>query len=330
MDVSRGVGQEAYQVAETTIQLAPLPSPPSLQNKDKQHLLAEIAGLASDAAAIALLAGKGPLSAIRLLETGHGVLGSSLQDFRVDISELEKKHPDLARSFISLRDQLDAPLSQSGVDVEAAETSTETDLRHKAVSRMPLLLGEIRSCPGFENFLLPPSEAELRSAAARGPIVILNVNRHRCDALIVEQAALRVVQLPELSPKKIPAQAPHVRSGETLEWLWTVVAQPVLDALGHSKTPVTNSWPHIWWIPTGVLAGFPIHAAGRYLECNSGAVLDRVVSSYGSSIKTIIHSHQKQEPPTPMSRPCDVVLVAMQDRPEQNSLRHINSEILAV
>ncbi|KAI7762750.1 hypothetical protein LZL87_008191 [Fusarium oxysporum] len=313
MDVSQGGGHDAYLVAEATIQLAPLLSPPSLHTKDKQHLLAEIAGLASDAAAIALLAGKSPLSAIRLLETGRGVLASSLQDLRVDISALENRHPDLARSFVTLRDQLDAPLLQGGANAEATDTSTGTDQRHEAVNRMPLLLREIRSCPGFEHFLLPPSEAELRAAAARGPIVILNV-----------------VQLPQLSPKKILAQAPYVRSVEMLDWLWTAAAQPVLDALGFSKTPAADSWPHIWWIPTGMLAGFPVHAAGRHLECNSSAVLDRVVSSYGSSIKTIIHSRQNRNPPTPIRGPRNVVLVAMQDTPGQKSLRHARSEIIAV
>ncbi|KAF5989603.1 TPR domain-containing protein [Fusarium bulbicola] len=330
MDVSQGGGQEAYLVAEATIQLAPLLSPPSLENKDKQHLLAEIAGLASDAAAIALLAGKGTLSAIRLLETGRGVLASSLQDLRVDISELQMKHPDLAHSFVTLRDQLDAPLSPGGADAEATETSTESDQRHKAVNRMPILLGEIRSRPGFEDFLLPPSEAELRAAATQGPIVIINVSRHRCDALIVEQAALRVVQLPQLSQKKTLAQAPHVRSVETLEWLWDVAASPVLDGLGYSKTPATDSWPHIWWIPTGLLAGFPIHAAGRHSECNYSTVLDRVVSSYGSSIKAVINSRRKPDPPMPMGGPREVVLVAMQDTPGQQSLQHADSEILAV
>ncbi|KAH7490294.1 hypothetical protein FOMA001_g3712 [Fusarium oxysporum f. sp. matthiolae] len=248
----------------------------------------------------------------------------------VDISALEKRHPDLARSFVTLRDQLDAPLLQGGADAEATDTYIGTDQRHKAVNRMPVLLGEIRSCPGFEHFLLPPSEAELRTAAARGPIVILNVSRHRCDALIVEQTALRVVKLPQLSPKKILALAPHVRSVETLDWLWTAAAQPVLDAMGFSETPATDSWPHVWWIPTGILAAFPFHAAGRHLEYSSSAVLDRVVSSYGSSMKTIIHSRQRRNPPTPIKGPPNVVLIAMQDTPGQKSLRHASSEIIAV
>ncbi|KAF4953945.1 hypothetical protein FGADI_5594 [Fusarium gaditjirri] len=145
-----------------------------------------------------------------VFSTGRGVLASSLQDLRVDTSALEERHPELARSFVTLRDQLDAPSSQGGADAEARETSGGTDQRHKAVNRMPVLLEEIRSSPGFKDFLLPPSEAE----AARGPIVILNVSRHRCDALIVEQTALREVQLSHLSPKKILAQAPHVRSIE--------------------------------------------------------------------------------------------------------------------
>jgi hypothetical protein len=197
----------------------------------------------------------------------------------------------LSRSFVTPRDQLDAPLLQGGADAEATDPNIGTDQRHEAVNRMPVLLGDIRSCPGIEDFLIPPSEAELRAAAARGPIVILNVSRHRCDALIVEQAALRVVKLHQLSPKKILAQAPHVRSVETLGWFWTAAAEPVLDALGFFETPTTDSWPHIWWVPTGLLAGFPIHAAGRHLECNSSAVLDRMVSSYGSSMKVIHQDH---------------------------------------
>ncbi|KAI8648309.1 CHAT domain-containing protein [Fusarium sp. Ph1] len=330
MDVSLEGGRDAYLVAETTIQLVPLLSPPSLQTKDKQHLLSAIAGLASDAAAIALLADKGPLAAVRLLETGRGVLASSLQDLRVDISGLEERHPELARSFVTLRDQLDAPLSHDEGDPEDTETYAGSDQQHEAVNRMPVLLREIRGHPGFERFLLPPSEAEMKHAAARGPIVVINVSRHRCDALIVEKVGMRVIKLPQLSPKKILARAPHVRSLETLDWLWTTAVHPVLDALGFSEPPTADSWPHVWWIPTGPLVGFPFHAAGKHLDCNSNASLDRVVSSYGSCIKTIIHSRQQQNPPIPAKGFDNVVLVAMQDTPGQKSLQHASSETIEV
>lgn len=320
---------QAYLAAKTTIELVPLLSPPSLQTKDKQHLLSEVVGLASDAAALALIAGKGPLAAIQLLETGRGVLASSLQDLRADLSVLQQKHPELADSFITLRDQLDAPPSQSQNDPEATNTPVESDRRHEAVNRMPLLLKEIRDQPGFQRFLLPSSEAEMREAAAHGPIVILNVSS-RCDALIMERTDIRVVELHHVSRNEILKRARHLQSLETLGWLWNVVVKPVLDALEFTEPPSDDSWPHVWWIPTGPLAGFPLHAAGHHIQRDSSTTLDRVVSSYSSSIKTIIHHRHESSPQIPADGSGDIVLVAMQNTPEQKSLQHTRDEISAV
>lgn len=51
----------------------------------------------------------------------------------VDISALEKRYPDLARSFVTLRDQLDAPLLQGGADAEATDTYIGTAQRFNNV-----------------------------------------------------------------------------------------------------------------------------------------------------------------------------------------------------
>ncbi|KAK2130658.1 hypothetical protein NOF04DRAFT_1273697 [Fusarium oxysporum II5] len=191
---------------------------------------------------------------------------------------------------------------------------------------MPVLLGDIRSCPGIEDFLLPPSEAELRAAAARGPIVILNVSRHRCDALIVEQAALRVVKLPQLSPKKRLAQAPHVRSVETLDWFWTLWAflRPLLPILGHifggNRLDCLPDFLFTQQEDTWNVISVPSLTEW----CHHTGHPSR------SSIKTIIHNRQKRNPPTPIRGSHNVVLVAMQDTPGQKSLRHASSKIIAV
>ncbi|KAJ4200804.1 hypothetical protein NW759_015830, partial [Fusarium solani] len=124
----------AREANATTIELVPL-TPPSLQNTDKQNLLSQVIGLASDAAAIALHAGKGPVPAIELLETSRGVLASSLQDMRTDLSPLQKQYPELARSFVELRDQLDPPTSQRTLVTAGSTpiaTRAEADRRHKA------------------------------------------------------------------------------------------------------------------------------------------------------------------------------------------------------
>jgi hypothetical protein len=95
---------QAYQTAYRTLSLVPLLTPRSLETSDKQHLLTDIVGLASDAAAIALNAAKTPFDAIQVLELGRGVIAGSLNEMRADISELQQKHPQLAEEYINLRD----------------------------------------------------------------------------------------------------------------------------------------------------------------------------------------------------------------------------------
>lgn len=63
--------KSAFAIVEEAINLIPLLSTRSLQNSDKRHLLSAIAGLSSNAAAIALHLNKGPAIALGLLEAGR-------------------------------------------------------------------------------------------------------------------------------------------------------------------------------------------------------------------------------------------------------------------
>ncbi|KAK1456147.1 hypothetical protein CMEL01_16559 [Colletotrichum melonis] len=338
----------AHNIAEAAVNLIPLLSPLSLQSTDKQYQLRQVAGLASDAAALALLVDHQQLvqpasentdvirvdqvllSAIRLLETGRSVIASSLQDIRTDLSSLQGQLPELAQSFVELRNMLDRPASGDNLDAHSLVRPpyAAVDQRHQASSRMSTLLDEIRRQPGFETFLMAATEAQMRTAAAHGPFVIINVSQHRCDALIIEQAGIRVVELEQLTQDEILSKAGQIKSLETLSWLWTAVAKPVLDALGFTKTLADNdSWPRVWWIPTGSLVRFPIHAAGHHLQGNSETVLDRVVSSYASSIKSIINTRQQGHQKPPVNLDSKVVLVAMQETPAQSVLHHAVDEV---
>jgi hypothetical protein len=65
-----------------------------------------VVGLASDTAAAALQVAKGPLDALAFLEEGRGILATSLEDMRRDISDLRNSHPGLVEQFDCLRDEL--------------------------------------------------------------------------------------------------------------------------------------------------------------------------------------------------------------------------------
>ena len=77
-----------------------------------------------------------------------------------------------------------------------------------------------------------------------------------------------------------------------LEWLWDSFAEAVLCELGYiAKISGSSHWPRVWWCPTGIISFLPIHAAGYHRAPIQGrTVIDRVVSSYTSSIRALKYS----------------------------------------
>ncbi|KAF3032013.1 hypothetical protein E8E11_000208 [Didymella keratinophila] len=159
--------QQAFQDASAAVELIQKLTERALGNSDKQYMLGQIVGLASDAAAVALNAEQGPLVALRLLEQGRGVLAAFLGEMRTDISDLQTIHPHLATEFKRLRDVLDTPATkQSFPDQEGGPPISEdiATMRSRAGIDFDNLLAEIRQQSGFEDFLLPPTEEELKVA----------------------------------------------------------------------------------------------------------------------------------------------------------------------
>lgn len=310
--------KEASSLLEGAVQLLPIVSPRVLANDDKQHMLGQFSGLASMAAAISLEAGTDEQQALELLELGRCVIAGLLLEIRTDISELKQQHPKLATEFESLRNELDLP---SGETAPLGDTASlwrsQANRRFQADERLKELITEIRSQPGFENFLLPPTREELMAAASQGPIVIINVSSYRCDAFVIEHHQIRVLSLPNLKEDELERRLHQhsVGSLPTLQWLWTAAAGPILEALGYGHLPLGDDWPHMWWIPTGVLSHFPIHAAGIHNKGSTEAVLDRVMSSYASSVKALVygrrHSPKKHAGPGLEH----ALLVAMEETP---------------
>ncbi|KAM6514012.1 hypothetical protein FALCPG4_015195 [Fusarium falciforme] len=312
--------QQAYEASSVAIRLIPRLVPRSLEHSDKQHMLRQVVGLASDAAAVALFAEKGPLAALNFLEEGRGVLAASFEELRVDVLDLYERHPELADQFVRLRDRLDLPTTPATSLLDGDRKSSwqaQASQRSDANQDFDKLILEIRNQTGFEDFLLAPDAEEMQAAASYGPIVVINVSKYRCDAVIVEQHQIRSLALTHLSEKAIEEKAQDANKGslKVLEWLWDVVANPILDFLDFTQTPDNETWPHIWWITTGILSKFPLHAAGRHSRGSTQTVLDRVMSSYSSTVKAIIHGRRRRIPAASPTTPDQALLVAMQDTP---------------
>ncbi|WP_432013818.1 CHAT domain-containing protein [Streptomyces cucumeris] len=308
------------------------------------------AGLASDAAACAIGLGD-PDRALRLLEQGRGVLLGQGLGIGAAPPELRAEHPGLTHRLEELRTALDRPeesvLGSAGSVADrsgASPCGPGGEDRHALAAEWERLTERIRRQPGFEGFLRAPEIPELLAASGgQGPVAVVNLSELRCDTLVLTRRAVRAVPLPALNLAEAVRRAdtffPAVRTAEdtgaaeadrtaararvreTLEWLWTAVAEPVLGALGLTGRRSRGSRdgaPRLWWVPTGPLTGLPLHAAGRHDASGRAAdsVLDRVVSSYAPTVHALARAVRRggDEPPG-AEEPLVVAVPATPDAP---------------
>ncbi|KAL8367900.1 hypothetical protein RB599_003698 [Gaeumannomyces hyphopodioides] len=324
---------ESSQLLQEAVELLPTVSPRSLNHTDKQHMLANFAGLASMAAATALNAGKEASHALQLLELGRGVIAGLLMDMRGDISDLKRKHPSLADEFVVFRDALDSsadrPTSANSND-NTSSWESRARRRREADQKFSELIKIIRDQPGFNGFLRTPTADNLMAAANPDPIIVVNLSRYRCDAFLVERDRIRVLELPGLTMGEVQKRAQDFRLSRStgsfhisslLEWLWDAAAGPCLNALGFKDPVFNDNWPRVWWIPTGLLSQLPLHAAGKHVRGSTETVLDRVMSSYTPSVKALIHGRQR--PVRGSAKPFSncALLVAMRETPNLSGNR---------
>ena len=320
----------------------------TLTRNDQQRTIAGFSGLASRAAA-SVLDSEGALGALRVLEIGRGVLASLQLETRTEVSDLEETHPDLAREFKSLQDELDSELNFDN-DVtewnEAVRITVQTTRRHDSVQRMASIIQEIRSLKSFERFLLGPSKTELLTLASKGPIVVFNVAPSRSDALLITSNSIKCLPLPAFHQKDIITKSRTFITmldrlklatynattqflKKLLEWLWDVAVGPVLDELKITGPPREGAtWTKVWWVASGWLNLLPLHAAGYLCDTTRNA-MDRVISCYVPTLKALSYSRKRVALLSPLKRP-EILFVSMPRTPGHHDLPHVVQEIAAL
>ncbi|NED02230.1 CHAT domain-containing protein [Streptomyces sp. SID6648] len=317
----------AQDLLEYAVSMIPLVAPRRIGRLDQQHALRDVSELVSLTVANALAAGLDPhprfprqpllpdsaQRTLRVLEQGRAVLTSQLLETRGDVSELRRRHPDLAERFVRLRDLLDGE-----ADLDTGPGSLD---RPRAATELTAVIKEIRSRTGFASFARPPDPGSLLGEADEGPIVVFNCFPVRCDALLVQRDSVRHLPLPGLTHDGVTRQTDRLQRtlaviadpdsdwraqraaqrtlDEILKWLWDVAAEPVLLALGIDSRPAgEDEPPRVWWSPGGLLGALPLHAAGHHAEAvgaGSGrTVMDRVISSYTPTIGALRHARRER------------------------------------
>jgi hypothetical protein len=355
-----GEAADGYAAA---VGLLPTMASHGLDRMAREEQLAPWAGLAADAAACAILDAR-PELAVELLEQGRSVLWTQALNLRSDITLLATEAPELAGRLDNIRAILDSPVPETaptlseraatgGPDVvRTLQQQDAADLRRRKAREWDEVLTQVRALPGFEYFLTAIPYPYLKTAATGGPVVIVNASRYGCHALIVDDGndQPRVVSLPNLSLDSATEHADGMLAAlagtthgrafqgreqdrhavlDVLNWLWDVIAEPVLTELGHTGTPwAGNPWPRVWGCPTGPLAVLPIHAAGHHPRQRTAAsgsadcVLDRVISSYTPTLAALARARQPA-PATPVRQ----LSVGMPDTPGSASLPGVRAEL---
>ncbi|MCX4632927.1 CHAT domain-containing protein [Streptomyces sp. NBC_01443] len=326
---------EALDGYTSAVALLPLLAWRGLDRSTQERHLETQLGMACEAAGSAVQAGL-PARALELLEQGRSVLWSQLLETRDRWESLRQAHPELATRLDEIRAELDGTGATSSVDNNVlgsapysgglpalvwsqrdpdSERRDSATRRQNAAAAWDRTWAEVRRKNGFSNFLGPPRAEDLAKAALGGAVVVVNVGRRRCDALVVRGSGVEAVPLPRLTfddtyahaneylhaleqlahPRRLHPReqtAAHRAVAETLHWLWDTVAEPVLIAQGHTATPEPGTpWPRIWWCPTGPLNSLPLHAATPR-EPGAHAVLDLVVSSYTPTLRALRNARE--------------------------------------
>lgn len=276
----------------TAVSLLPALIGQPLDRPDQEHLLATVRGIASEAAAAALAASD-PAAAQSLLEQGRGVLLRALTDPEADRRELRGTAPDLA-------DRLEQ------ISATAAAVPGQPRAGNRDGDR---LLNQIRQRPGLARLFQAPETVPLPADLA-GPVAVINLSEHRCDALLTSAGGIEVVPLRDLDLRQATAQAARLHRAvrdlqqvgrsaqgaaeadldsclsQVLGWLADTTVGPVLGHLAAQGLAPRR----LWWSPTGPLAALPLHAA-------AGSQFDSTVMSYTPTLRALATAHSRRRAP---------------------------------
>lgn len=269
--------------------------------------------------------------AVEILEQGRSRTWSMLRGYHppLDIDRLKTTDPGLA-DRLSFNLEWLSELSLTRVSeiphwrqysTQKPNLTVESPFEYVLSGQLMLTedlaatLQKIRSIDGFRTFLDNNfSYNHLAQAACEGPVIIVNVDSFRSDAIIVyPNRSSMVVPLAANLQKKVDqishkldqvvstareerydSVASNRRTADIitiLRLLWGQICKTVVKQLLANGVPGQS---RIWWCPTGALGLLPLHAAGPHTDGKKN-MSDIFVSSYAPTLSSLISARSTRE-----------------------------------
>ncbi|KAN0128213.1 CHAT domain containing protein [Lactarius tabidus] len=288
--------------------------------------------------------------AIETLEQGRALLWSEMRGLRTHVAQLNERDSPCAKRFAEINQELETltisvtPASAGGrSDVESRDGMDPFGRlvvkRQQLVAERDELISQIRRQPGLEGILKAPSFDALRSAASRGPVMLINHCIWRSDILILFHNSLPcAVPTPndfynranKLRDELVAARKHGLNSAEyqdalcsVLKGLYELVGVPAIKRLRVLGIPEQS---RIWLCPTSVFCSLPLHAMGPIPSSDAGKpryFSDLYIPSYTPSLSALIESRKSS--PEIIGKP-SLLLVAQPD----HSLPGVKGEIKVI
>ena len=295
--------------------------------------------------------GRGQLNdAIQVLERGRALIWSELRGLRASVDQLpDNSH--LANEFIKVNKELETLTTSVPPGTVRNDDDGHTDSEgmdhfgrlvvsyRKLLEKRNELVSQIQEIPGFESFMKTPLFDDLRSAAASGPVIMINHCEWRSDILIIlhntdpllvttsgnfYNLAIELRNRLVRTRKDYPLESRQYQRAlrSVLKSLYDLIGQPVIKELRRLGIPEQS---RIWWCPTSVLCSLPLHAMGP-IPSDDGPpryFSDLYIPSYIPTLSSLIESRKPDK--STMEKP-SILLVAHPD----DTLRQAWSEIWSI
>ena len=297
-----------------------------------------------------------PQSAIETLERGRALIWSEIRGLRSSIDQLRASDPAAADELAAINQDLAVltlTLAKNNYGGGGGEEGLEgmgpfgrLIVRQRGLlDNRDRLISQTRARKGLESFVKPPSFDNLRSAAVRGPVIMINHCRWSSDIIIllhdsppslIPTANVFYYLANKLRDELLDARKKGLDSVEyddalrsVLKGLYELVGRPVIQRLNELHVAEQS---RVWWCPTSVFCFLPLHAMGP-IPSESGPpryFLDLYIPSYTPTLSTLIESNK----PGPQTSGKPSLLLVVQPDPsmedalgEMHAVQSINTKV---